>query len=121
MNDVRSLDFVKVKGLARLLEMGLGLWLFAAAFLWVHPHVQAMNMWIFGLVVIAVALVSCVFSFLRFVNTAIAMWLVASVFALPTMEPGGSLSNVLTAIVLFAASMVPTSAGPTIKQRAWLG
>lgn len=112
--------FVRIKGLARLVEMALGLWLFAAAFLWVHPPVQAENMWILGLLVIAVSLVALAVPFVRFANTAVAGWLIASVFALPHMEPGGTLSNVLTALALLGASMIPTSFGPTVKQRPWL-
>ena len=108
---------VRIKGLARIGELLLGLWLFSAAFLWHHPFVQKENMWILGLCVMLVAAVGCIWSTARFVNAAIAVWLIAAVFALPRMEAGGTLSNVITALVLVGVSLVPTSAGPVVKQR----
>lgn len=108
---------IRIRGLARIGEILIGLWLFSAGFLWHHPDAQEANMWIFGLFVIVVGAVGCIWPTARFVNTAIAAWLIASVFALPTMSPGGTVSNLLAGIVLLAISIVPTSAGPLVKQR----
>jgi hypothetical protein len=91
----------------------LGLWLFVSAFLWTHSQAQMTNTWIVGVLAILFSLVSMAVPWARYANTALAVWLFISAWALPTASPGTIWNNVLVAIAMFIVSLVPTGSNVT--------
>ncbi len=59
----------------RVLNVLLGAWLFASAFLWPHHDNEAFNDWLCGLVVSASALCAIWAPPFRWVNAGVAAWL----------------------------------------------
>lgn len=106
---------------ARIANIILGVWLFISAFLWTHSQAQLTNTWIVGLAVIAVALIALAAPPVKYINTALAIWLFISVFALPAVTPGTQWNNALVAILVFLFSLVPegmtTARGPGLHRR----
>lgn len=93
---------------ARTLNIILGAWLFASAFLWTHTPVDRVSCWAVGLGVIAFAVVAMTIPTARWVNSALAVWLFASAFALPHLHAGTRWNEVIVALFVFFLSIVPT-------------
>lgn len=91
---------------ARVATMFLGLWLFVSTFLWPHPAGQFSNTWIVGALAVAFSVVAMAFPVARYLNTALALWLFASVWLLPGMSVATAWNNALVAVALFAFSLV---------------
>ncbi|HWV39722.1 MAG TPA: SPW repeat protein [Vulgatibacter sp.] len=107
---------------ARIANIVLGVWLFISAFLWSHTQSQLTNTWIVGLAIIAVALIALAAPPVRYVNTALAVWLFISVWALPSESAATQWNNAIVAILVFLFSLVPegitTARGPGHRRRA---
>jgi hypothetical protein len=104
---------------ARANEMGerlrrftvvLGLWLIASSVVWPHSPSQILNACVVGVLVVLVALVALTANpRARYVNSALAVWLFASVFLLPTASRWTAWNDLFVAIMILACSLVPGS------------
>jgi hypothetical protein len=92
---------------ARGINLALGVWLFISAFVWDHSAAERTNTWIVGLLCVIFALVALGISTTRRFNTAVAIWLLISVWALPHHNPATMLNNALVAIAVLLLSLVP--------------
>jgi hypothetical protein len=88
----------------------LGLWLIISAYLWPHHEAQLANAWAVGLICICASLASSLLPRLRFLNAALALWLLASSFALPNL----STVTLLTSVAVAAAVLVLSLAGSNL-------
>ena len=92
----------------RLIEVTLGAWLFASAFLWPELRARVTNTWICGVLCVSVAIVAMGLSWARTFNSALAVWLFVGAWALPTAHVATLWNNVLCSIALFLVSRVPS-------------
>lgn len=102
---------------ARYVSFALGLWLFISAFAWEHSAAQFANAWLVGVLTMVAAAAALVVPAFRLVNTALALWLFISVFALPRISAATGWNNVLVAMALFVASLVPGESPPLPRTR----
>ncbi len=116
---IRSADGLNT--LARVVNVVLGCWLFASAFLWEHTPVHFHNAWIVGLLLVAFAVWAFWWPPARYFDTTLALWLVlASVF----MAQGARatlINNMIVGLAVFVVSLVPSRfEGPplTLRRRA---
>jgi len=107
---------------ARIANIILGVWLFISAFIWPHSQAQLTNTWIVGLAIIAIALIALAAPPVKYLNTALAVWLFISVWVLRGGVPGTQWNNAIVAILVFLFSLVPegmtTARGPGYRRRA---
>ncbi len=94
-------------GVARAVNVILGVWLFISAFAWPHTTAQRADTWILGVLCVAFALIATREPSVRWLNTALAIWLFISVWALPHQNVGTMWNNALVAIAIFIVSLVP--------------
>ncbi|BDG06879.1 SPW repeat domain-containing protein [Anaeromyxobacter oryzae] len=95
---------------ARTLNLMLALWLFFSAFVWQRTAPSMANAWILGIVVSAVSVASMLRKvWLRYVNTALSAWLLASAFLLPQRSSLAVWNDVAVALAMLAVSLVPGS------------
>ena len=92
---------------ARGINVALGIWLFISAFLWLHTDAQFTNTWLIGLTIAVVAAVGFAVPQVRWVNTALAAWLIISVWALPTFAAATFWNNLLVGIASLIVSVMP--------------
>jgi hypothetical protein len=102
-------------GVARALNILLGVWLFLSAFLWQHTDAQRSNTWICGVLCVAFALVALGVGVVRYLNTLLAIWIFISAFALPSISVGTVWNNALVAVAMFVLSLVPTTASERFR------
>jgi hypothetical protein len=95
----------------RMVNIVLGVWLFLSAFLWPHTQAQLTNTWIVGVLCVIFALIAMAVPWVRYLNTLLAIWLFISAWALPMGSPGTIWNNVLVAIAIFVASLIPSEPG----------
>lgn len=92
----------------RILNIILGIWLFVSAFLWMHSEAQFTNTWLVGAGITLFGLIALGAPAFRYVNTALAVWLFISVWALPILQTGTGWNNALVAIAVFVLSLIPS-------------
>jgi hypothetical protein len=92
---------------ARVINIVLGIWLFISAFLWIHASAEMTNTWIVGLICMAIAIIALRVPEARYLNTALAVWLLISVWALPTISVATRWNNALVALAIFFVSLAP--------------
>ncbi len=97
------------RGIARYLNVLLGVWLFISAFIWDHSSAERTNTWILGVLCVVFALIAMSAPTARWLNTALSIWLFISVWALPHHVLGTMWNNALVAIAIFVLSLVPGS------------
>lgn len=95
---------------ARSLNLVMGIWLFATAFLWQHTDASRLNTWLVGVLVGACAFVAAWVPMARWGNTALSIWLFFSSLSLYHLSGATLWNNVIVAIIVFLASLVPGSA-----------
>jgi hypothetical protein len=98
---------------ARMVTVVAGIWLFISAFLWPHSDASRANSWIVGLLMAGIALLATRTPSMRFVNTALAVWLFASTLTLFHVRMGTVWNNVIVAIVVLVSSLVSNRGGRT--------
>lgn len=91
---------------ARIANVVLGFWLLMSAFAWPHSLAQETNTWIVGIVIGVVALIGMRTEAIRFINTAVSIWLFISALVLPTLAVGTAWNNAIVAIATFVLSLV---------------
>ncbi len=94
-------------GIARWLNLILGIWLFISAFVWDHSGAERTNSWILGVLCVVFALIAMSTPTARWLNTALSIWLFISVWALPHHVLGTMWNNALVAIAIFLLSLAP--------------
>jgi hypothetical protein len=102
----------------RIVNIILGVWLFLSAFLWPHNQAQLTNTWIVGVLCVIFALIAMAVPWVRYLNTLLAIWLFISAWALPMTNAGTIWNNVLVAIAMFIASLIPSEPG---EERGFFG
>ena len=98
----------KVK-VARRINIVMGVWLFISAFVWDHTAAERVDTWTLGVLCVLFAATALSVSAFRWLNTALALWLFTSVWELPHRNLGTMWNNAVVAIVIFLASLVPSS------------
>ncbi|MCL2449130.1 MAG: hypothetical protein FWD17_09295, partial [Polyangiaceae bacterium] len=61
--------------LPRVINIGLGTWLFVSAFIWPHLPVEQMNTAVVGALCVFIAVAGTVIPWARYLNGALAVWL----------------------------------------------
>jgi hypothetical protein len=104
----------------RVIDVALGLWLCASAFLWAHGMPQFLNAAVIGAVIAIDAGVALRgHERARFGNRAVAVWLFVSNLLLPGTSLATAWNHALVAVMVFLLSMVPTvHAGRHVKAAA---
>jgi hypothetical protein len=93
----------------RVIEVALGAWLCASAFLWPHGLPQFLNAAVIGAAIAIDAGVALRgHERARFGNRALAVWLFLSNLLLPTTVLATAWNHSLVAVMVFLLSMVPT-------------
>ena len=93
----------------RALPIALGAWLFVSAFLWPHGTGAAVNSWIVGLLIVVAGLIALRMPWMRWLDTALAVWLFLSTLAMPSATGATLWNNLIVAVLVFLASLVPTA------------
>jgi hypothetical protein len=86
----------------------VGAWLLLSTFLWTHTPSARSNTWIVGLMMTIAALWAVSAPAVRWFNTALAVWLGLSTFAMPDIRPQTFYNNLLVAMVAFILSLMPS-------------
>jgi hypothetical protein len=95
---------------ARTLNLMLALWLCFSAFAWLRTGPSTVNAFILGVAISIVSVASMLRRvWLRYVNTALSAWLLASAFLLPQRSPRAVWNDVIVAIAMLAVSLIPGS------------
>jgi hypothetical protein len=88
----------------------LGVWLIVSSFAWPHRPGQIVNACVVGILVVLVSLIALTaIPRARYVNSALAVWLFASVFLLPTASRRTAWNDLVVSIMILACSLVPGS------------
>lgn len=95
----------------------LGAWLFISAFLWPHTAASTTNTWIVGLAIFVAAVIALYVPWFRFVNTVLAIYLFISTLSFAHGTPGTTWNNLIVAILVFVASLIPGSLHATPRGR----
>jgi hypothetical protein len=100
----------------RIVTIVLGAWLAISAFLWPHTEAQRVNAWAIGMISVVSGLVALAVPVLRYVTTALAVWLFITAWAMPGVTSATTLTtwnNLLVAIVMLLASLAPSGTEAT--------
>ena len=84
----------------------LGVWLFASAFLWQHTPATFINALVVGVVIAASAALAYRWPAARIVDTAAGVWLIASLFAWPSVGPATTWNNFFVGAAVALVSLV---------------
>jgi hypothetical protein len=94
---------------SRVIDLALGVWLCASAFVWPHGLPQVLNAAVVGAAIIADAAAALAgHDRARFGNRALAVWLFLSNLILPGTSLATAWNHSLVAVMVFLLSMVPT-------------
>jgi len=94
----------------RYINALVGTWLFASTFLWRHTPSAQTNTWLIGLMMATAALWAVRTPAIRWFNTALAVWLALSTFAISEARPLTYYHNFGVAIVAFVVSVIANPA-----------
>nr|HEX4316877.1 hypothetical protein [Kofleriaceae bacterium] len=92
----------------RWLVLVMGLWLASSAFFWPHDPPEATNTVIVGLAMAAVAFGGLFAPRVRYANTAIAVYLIATTILFAHASLVSAYNDGVIAALVFAASLVPS-------------
>jgi hypothetical protein len=92
--------------IARVLNAAFGAWLFASAFLWEHSSAQLSNVIMVGFLVSVFALMALVMPVARYVNALLALWLLSSIFVLPSLHDATLYNSALLGLAIFALAVL---------------
>ena len=84
----------------------LGVWLFASAFLWPHSLATFINALVVGIVIAGSAIVAMRWPAARLVDTAAGVWLIASLFAWPSVAPATAWTHFFVGAAVALVSIV---------------
>jgi O-antigen ligase len=93
----------------RVVDVVLGLWLVASAFLWPHGTAQFLNAAVTGALIAAISAVALLArDRARHVTTGLAVWLFLANLLLPGTTLATAWNHAVLAVILFLLSMVPS-------------
>jgi len=95
---------------ARIANIIVGVWLFISAFIWPHSASSRMNTWIVGALCAIFAVIALKSPPVRWVNAVLSVWLFFSALSIYHLSGGTYWNNLIAAIVMFIASLVPSRA-----------
>lgn len=95
--------------MARTCNMLLGAWLFLSSFLWLHTAPQHNNAWVVGLIAVIAAAIGFAVPAVRYVNTALAVWLFFSIWILPRANLATTWNSVIVGLIMLFVSFVGSS------------
>jgi hypothetical protein len=107
--------------IARVVNIVLGLWLFASAFVWPHTPAQMVNATLVGLFVALTGLAGggeLFRSRLHLINAALGAWLVVSIGAFPMRDRTTAINNAIVGVLVFLLALVPRGREPTWPRAA---
>ena len=90
----------------------VGIWLVVSAFAWPHPAALRADTWVVGALIVLCSLLAGALPVLRYLNAALAVWLVASTLALGHHHLGTVTNNLIAAVLVFSVSVAQSSALP---------
>jgi hypothetical protein len=82
--------------------------LFVSAFLWPDQRPRLTNTWVCGVLCVTFAIAGMGLSWARHLNSALAVWLFVSAWALPTVHVAALWNSILCSIAIFVVSLVPS-------------
>jgi hypothetical protein len=97
---------------AALIDVLVGIWLVVSAFAWPHPAALRTDTWVVGALVVLCSLLAGPLPLLRYLNAALAVWLVASTLALGHDHLGTVSNNLIAAVLVFSVSVARSSTLP---------
>jgi hypothetical protein len=103
----------------RVLDLSLGFWLLASAFMWPHGAAHFVNAVLVGGLLVVVALIrSTRREQARPASTALAIWLFVANIVLPGTTLPTAWNHALVAVLVFLISLVPARHGAGRSARA---
>ncbi len=90
----------------------VGMWLVVSAFAWPHPAALRADTWVVGALITVCSLLVAPVPLLRYVNAALAVWLVATTLALGRNHLGTVSNNLIAAVLVFSVSLAQSSTLP---------
>jgi hypothetical protein len=95
----------------------LGGWVVASAFLWPHVPAARLNAEVAGVLIVAVALAATRVARVHWLNAAVALWLFATVWLVPHASEASRFNDGVCAFVILVVALVP-GAGETDGEAA---
>ena len=92
---------------ARILNVLLGGWLVAAAFLWSRGSPEFTNVWLTGGAMAVVGVIGMKVPGARWADVALAVWLVCSIFFYPEASGAAVFNQIVVSLTALAVSFVP--------------
>jgi hypothetical protein len=96
-----------VEKTGRILNIFVGIWLIVSAWLWPQTWAQQLNAWSVGGLMIVFAVAAAARGVLRYLNTALAAWLFASIWVLPTVTAAVAWNLGIVATLALVFSLFP--------------
>ncbi len=101
---------------ARYANIALGAWLFISGMLWSQAQGPRINAWVVGVAIAVTALVAIRNDGVRYVNSALAIWLLFSAFAVFRLVGAPLWNDVVVALAVFGLSLVPNASDNTRRR-----
>lgn len=106
-------DLVAGNRMLRGFSAAIGAWVLLSSFLWPHTPAQRASTFVAGLLCIAFSLLAMAFPPARWLNTAVAIWLIVSMWFLPHDSLTTETSNTVAGVAMFLFSVF---AGPVERR-----
>jgi hypothetical protein len=87
--------------------IALGIWLVVSSFLWPHTMAEQTNAWVVGVLAATFAVLATDRDELRYIDTALSVWLFASIWVLPSLRVATLWNSGTVAVGLFVFSLIP--------------
>ena len=102
---------------ARTLNLMAAVWLFFSAFPWARTSADFSNAWLVGLFSAVFAVAAMRRERARFVNAALAAWLLASTAVLPHRSSTARWNDVIVGALMLGLALVPGTMYPRLHHR----
>jgi hypothetical protein len=97
------------------MNMVVGVLLFASAFLWPHTPAMRINAVLAGFACVAIEVAGLFYPVVRYANTALSVWLLASAIVLPHVSMACVWMAIFASVTMFIVSLMPTKP-PSVPQ-----
>lgn len=123
MGRVRG-DLVSRRWEARILQIVIGLWIVASAFIWPHAKPQTVALVAGGVLVVVTTVIAGIFDQLRALVGMAGLWTLIAVLTTPGGGIATVLSTVYSVVLLMALCMLPYSEAKLVQrfgeERRWV-
>lgn len=92
---------------ARWIHIVLGIWLFFSSFMWTHSTAQFVNGWLAGIAAATFAATKMRANEARYIHAGLALWLLLSLWVLPTRSDATVWNHVVVAAVMLLVALLP--------------